>query len=469
MRRTGVFVAAVALAAAACTPSSLPTFVTTTSMPVSTTVAVPSTTTTTAPSTTTTTIPPVETDGVTVTDDTIYLGVLADLTGPFSGMVVDVLDAQLAFWERTNEAGGIAGRQVELLIANTGYDVATHVAKYEELRDKVVMFAHSTGSQQTLAIVPSLAKDHRVAIPVTWYSGWSDPTLGANLLETGSNYCMESINTISWYADDFESRFGRPPTLALVGFPGDYGGDSLAGATYAASQLGLDIVYQGTVIPGEDLLPVGAGVAASGADLTWMAADPLSLVTVMGSAVQLGYQGQWAVSMVTFSDRLLNTALGSYMAENLYMSTLMAPLGAPVDGMDEVVAVLADAYPDRYPAAGLVEGYLEYVVARTVLERAAERGDVTPEGVEAAARDLRTLSYGGLSPANDFGDDFDSSIARATGIFKPDKAAFDAQGGLSATLGSGAVSPLIELKDFFVSDLAASYDPGGPCYVLPGS
>lgn len=469
MKRMFAILTVMALAAAACTPSSLPTFVTTTTQaPAASTLPTPTTTTTTRP-TPTTTIPPVKTDGVTVTDDTIYLGVLADLTGPFSGMVVDVLDAQLAFWERTNEAGGIAGRQVELLIANTGYDVATHVAKYQELRDQVVMFAHSTGSQQTLAIVPNLAEDHRVAIPVTWYSGWSDPTLGANLLETGSNYCMEAINTISWYTDDFESRFGRSPRLALVGFPGDYGGDSLAGATYAASQLGLDIVYQGTVIPGEDLLPIGAGIAASGADLVWMAADPLSLVTVMGSAVQLGYQGQWAVSMVTFSDRLLNTALGGYMAENLYMSTLMAPLGAPVEGMDEVVAVLADAYPDRYPAAGLVEGYLEYVVARTVLERAAERGDLTPEGVELAARDLKTLSYAGLSPANDFGDDFDSSIARATGVFKPDKAAFDAQGGLAATLGTGALSPLIELKDFFVSDLAAAYNPGGPCYVLPGS
>jgi ABC-type branched-subunit amino acid transport system substrate-binding protein len=463
MKGLASLVSAVVVLAAACTPTSTQPSVppTTTSTKATTTPAVPPATTT------TTTVPTITTDGVTVTDDTIYLGVLADLTGPFSGTVVDVLDAQLAFWQKTNEAGGIAGRQVELLIANTGYDVATHVAKYEELRDKVVMFAHSTGSQQTLAIVPELTEDHLVAIPVTWYSGWSDPTLGANLLETGSNYCMESINTISWYAQDFESRVGRPPTLALLGLPGDYGGDSLAGATYAASQLGLQIVYTGTIIPGDDLTLLGAAIAESGADLTWMAADPLSLVTVMGSAVQLGYQGQWAVSMVTFSDRLLNTALGGYMAENLYMATLMAPFGAPVDGMEDVVQVVADAYPDRYPAAGLVEGYLEYLAARTVLEHAAAAGDLTPEGVETAAHSIDSLTYAGLSPANDFGDDFDTSIARATGIFKPDKAAFDAQGGLGATLGTGALSPLTMLRDFFVSDLASAYEPGGPCYVLP--
>lgn len=455
------------VAVAACTPAAEVVSPTSSVPSVSST----STSTTMAPTTTTTTttVPSVKTDGVTVDDDTIYLGVLADLTGPFSGMVVDVLDAQIAFWEKLNAEGGIAGRQVELLIANTGYDVATHVAKYQALKDKVVMFAHSTGSQQTLAIVPDLAADHRVAIPVTWYSGWSDPVLGANLLETGSNYCMEAINTVSWLTDDFEQRLDRPPKLAIAAYPDDYGGDSSAGAKYAASQLGLKVVYEGTIIPGQDLLPVGAGIAQSGADLTWIAADPISLVTIMGSAVQLGYAGQWAVSMPTFSDRLLNTALGGYMSENLYMSTLMAPLGADVDGMDEVVQVLAQTYPDRYPAAGLVEGYLEYVVARAVLEHAAELGDMTPEGVEAAAHDLGSLSYGGLSPSNDFGDDFDTSIARATGVFKPDKAAFDAQGGLGATLGTGALSPLIELEDFFVSDLARDYNPGGPCYTLPGS
>ncbi len=61
----------------------------------------------------------IETDGVTVTDDTIYLGLLTDLTGPFSGNVLDIVDAQIAFWRDLNEEGGIAGRRVELIIADS--------------------------------------------------------------------------------------------------------------------------------------------------------------------------------------------------------------------------------------------------------------------------------------------------------------------------------------------------------------
>ncbi|HSR45926.1 MAG TPA: ABC transporter substrate-binding protein [Acidimicrobiia bacterium] len=406
---------------------------------------------------------------MTATDETIYVGVLADLTGPFSGTVVDVVDAQLAFWSRLNDEGGIGGRQVEVLIANTGYDLATHVEKYAALKDRVVMFAHSTGSQQTLAVLPNLVEDNLLALPVTWYSGWSDPVLGRNLLETGSNYCMEAINTISYLADQHGATAGDAMKIALVTFPDDFGRDSAAGVRYAAEQLGVEIVYdgEGTVIPGQDLRPVAAEIAASGADYTWMATDPVSLVEIVGTALQLGYTGRWGVAMVSFSDRLLSTALGEYMADNMFMSTLILPLGAEADGMQEVVAVLTDAYPDRYPSTGLIEGYLEFVVAKTVLERATELGDLTPGGVVAAAGRIGSLSYGGLAPSNIYSGDAASTVTRATAIYRPDKALFDAQGGLEATLAAGAVSPLSPIRGFTASPLAADYDFQGPCFVFP--
>jgi ABC-type branched-subunit amino acid transport system substrate-binding protein len=439
--------------------------------PPNTTEQTISTTSTTAALVANTTPPrEIKTDGVTVTDDTIYLGLLADVTGPFSGTVIDVLDAQVAFWAKVNEEGGIAGRKIELLIENTGYSPTLHAEKYGAMAEKVVMIAHSTGSPHTLAILPQLLENNHVAVPVTWYSGWSDPGLGANLLETGSNYCMEAMNSISWLADDFESRTGNKPTLAVATFPGDYGLDSYAGVAYAAEALGLQIVYNGAgaIIPGTDLLPVAAGISQSGADFTWMAADPLTLATVVGTSLQLGYTGQWAVSMPTFSDRLLGTALGDYMAANMYMSALMAPLGADVQGMDAVVEVLKEKYPNRYPAAGMVEGYLEFEVARRVLEYAAELGDLTPAGVVAAAQDIGSLTYEGLSPSNLFSGDANTTVTRATAIYQPDKALFDSQGGLGASLGSGAISAMTKVADFFASDLAANYDFQGPCYVLEG-
>lgn len=429
-----------------------------------------------AGSTTTTSTQPAQftnivTDGVTVTDDTIYIGFLADLTGPFSTSVVDVLDAQVAFWSQVNADGGIAGRSIELLINNTGYDVETHAEQYQAMKDRVVMFAHSTGSQHTLGIVPNLVEDQRLAIPLTWYSGWADPALGSNLLETGSSYCMEAINTVSWYAAQFEEQTGAQPLLATVGFPDDYGFDSATGVGIAAAARSLDVVYQGQYIPGTTaMVDIARGVVGSGANLTYVATDPLSLVELVGTSLQLGYQGQWAVASPAFTTRLLDTALGDYFSANLYWSSVLAPIGTEAERMSDVVDVLAEAYPNRYPADGMIEGYLEFEVARQVLERAAALGDLTPSGVLAAAQSIEALDYGGLATANTYAaGDPNTTVARATAIFQPDIELFRSQGGLGATLGAGAVSPVRPIQGFGTSAEAALYPFDGACFRFPSS
>ncbi len=468
MRRTVALTASLAVILAACTTSASQDTTTTSVAPTTTTLAAPVATTTTVAAGPDLTI---TTDGITVTDDTIYLGFLADLTGPFSTQVVDVLDAQVAFWAKVNDEGGIAGRQVELLINNTGYDVETHGEQYQAMKDRVVMFAHSTGSQHTLGIVPNLVADQRLAIPLTWYSGWADPALGSNLLETGSSYCMEAINTVSWYATQFEEQNGRAPQLATVGFPDDYGFDSATGVGIAAAARSLPVVFQGQYIPGvTDMVEVAQGVAGSGADLTYVSTDPLSLVELVGTALQFGYQGQWAVSSPAFSTRLLDTALGGYFSQNLYWSSVLAPIGTDSERMGEVIGVLADAYPNRYPADGMIEGYLEFEVARQVLERAAALGDLTPAGVLAAAQSIEALDYGGLATSNTYAStDPNTSVARASAIFQPDIVLFQEQGGLGATLGAGAVSPVKVIQGFGTSPEAALYPFDGACFRFPST
>jgi ABC-type branched-subunit amino acid transport system substrate-binding protein len=410
----------------------------------------------------------IKTDGITVTDDTIYLGLLTDLTGPFSGNVLDIVDAQIAFWRDLNEAGGIAGRQIELMIADTKYEVEAHRDRYQELRDQVVMFSHSTGAPHTEAIAADLVADDRLAIPATWYSGWSDPTLGANVLETGSNYCLEAMNAIAYVSDDHLATTGATPSIALATNPGDYGQDSAAGARYAAIQLGLPIAYdgEGAIGSAADVTAVAAAIAGSGADWTWLTTDPITAAQIVGAAVQLGYQGKWSGAMPTFSPRLLDTALGPYLSQNWVLSALFSPLGAEVDGMDEVLAVLADSYPDRFPSDGVVKGFLEFSVARQVLEAAAALGDLTPAGVVAAAAGIGELDFGGIGPVNRYTGDPNGDVSRATALYRPDIALFQGQGGLDATFGGGAVSAFSLLQDFSVSEIAAGYDFQGPCYRL---
>ncbi len=55
-----------------------------------------------------------------VTDDTIRIGLNADLSGIFAPLVTQIVDGQEAYWEIVNDNGGIAGRQVELVVLDNG-------------------------------------------------------------------------------------------------------------------------------------------------------------------------------------------------------------------------------------------------------------------------------------------------------------------------------------------------------------
>ena len=59
-----------------------------------------------------------------VTEDTIRVGLNADLSGVFAGLVSPIVDAQQAYFDRLNENGGIDGREVELVILDTAYDLS---------------------------------------------------------------------------------------------------------------------------------------------------------------------------------------------------------------------------------------------------------------------------------------------------------------------------------------------------------
>jgi hypothetical protein len=99
-----------------------------------------------------------ETDGaevIGVTDDTITIGLNADLSGIFAPLVTQIVDGQEAFWEIVYDNGGIDGRQVELVILDNAYDVPTHLENYDSMAgegdDGVIMFSQSTGSPHTTA------------------------------------------------------------------------------------------------------------------------------------------------------------------------------------------------------------------------------------------------------------------------------------------------------------------------------
>ena len=399
--------------------------------------------------------------GVDLEAGVIKVGMLADLTGLF-GPVISLVTAGVdAFWKDVNARGGVHGLQVELVYRDTVYAVDNHVQFYEELKDEVVAFGHSTGSPHTVAILEDLAEDGILAIPLTWYSGWSDPAMNANLLPHGTPYCIEAMNMIGYLSDVAKASGVVSPTVALATYPGDYGLDSAAGAKTAAETLGLEVVYDGSgkVLPGQDNSPVGAAIAQSGADLVWVATSPIELAEIYGAALSGGFQALWAGPPGSWNPALVapNSPLKDALARDYYSPSYFPPYSDDTPGMANVRDVMDRYAPDAPKTLYLVEGFIEGFLMLRTLEIAYEAGDMTQAGVLAAAKSIEELDFDGVAPTERYTGEPNDIVQRTIWIGRADPQ------GLAEGIDATGITTV---EWSYTHPVAADYVFEGACYKL---
>jgi ABC-type branched-subunit amino acid transport system substrate-binding protein len=390
--------------------------------------------------------------GVDLEAGTITVGLLSDLTGPFGPLVSAIVAGHEAYWATVNANGGIHGLTVELETVDTAYDIPTHVQFYEELKDDVVAFGHSTGSPHTVAINPQLQADGILAIPLTWYSGWSDPAINSNLVPHGTPYCLEAMSLVEYVAGETGSD---APTIAIASVPGDYGLDSAAGAALAADALGLDVVYDGTglVITGDEASydEVAAGIAGSGADMVFLTTSPGIWSAIYGRAVAQGFEALWTGASPSWNPAFVaeDSAIADAVTRDMYLSGYLERWDDPGQAQVREIMEAAGAPPTDYYG----EGFLEAQIMEAALNAAYEAGDMTQAGVLAAAKSLETVDFGDLAPSESYAGEPNDIVQRAIWIGRPDP-----------TATTGAVT----VESNYTSPVAEAYEFTEACYVLEG-
>ncbi|MDK1009969.1 MAG: ABC transporter substrate-binding protein [Actinomycetota bacterium] len=402
--------------------------------------------------------------GVDAEAKVINIGMLADLTGLFAPLVIDITDAQSVYWDRLNAAGGIDGWTVNLIIEDTNYDVEQHIEKYEKIRGDVVAISQSTGSPTNVAALPLYKEDSMLVMPLSWYSGWAIPEFdGGLMLEQNTNYCLEAMNIL-----DFIDGMGGK-TIAIATFPGDYGHDSAAGVRIAIEHYGMELVYDGeaAVIPGQDQTPVIQGIVASGADWTVLTTNPSIGAEILAGSVQAGYQGMFIGSVPMYNFTLLDSPVGPLFSDVFYQSAYSVGWGVDAPGNNEMRAAMSEAFPDRRPSDSFIIGWNEAITMHEVLAAAIANGDLTREGVVAAANNLTDIDFGGSAPTQSYAGTPNEFVLRSLAIMKPDLALYTAAGGFDQTLSQadGTTGSAV-VKDFFVGSAAAEFEFTEPCYQL---
>lgn len=393
--------------------------------------------------------------GVDLDAQTITIGLLSDLTGVFSALVQPVVDGYKAKVDDINANGGIHGLQIQLEVRDTGYSVDTHVQQYEEIRDSVVMLGHSTGSPHSVAISEQLAEDGMLAVPLTWYSGWSDPSLNSNLIPHGAPYCIEAHNSIGFILDQNPDA----QTIAIASNAGDFGEDSAEGAKLAAAAAGLEVVYdgQGKVNAADEasLAEVATGIVGASPDIVFLTTSPGAYAGIYGQALQGGVQAIWSGSFVAWNAAFIapESAIRDAVEAQWIFSFPIGVWSADNPGTAAARDLLTTAIPDITPYEYYLEGVGEAVLMEKILNAAYEGGDLTRAGVLAAAKALETVSWDGLWPDQEYQGTPNEAVQRLATVVKPSTADLDAGG-----------SGLEVLAEDYTSDLAASYEFTGACF-----
>jgi len=392
--------------------------------------------------------------GVDLEAGTITIGLLSDLTGVFSPLVTQIVAGYEAYWDDVNANGGINGLTVELEIGDTEYDGTIHAQLFEEMRGQVVAFGQSTGSPQTVGINPGLQEQGMLAIPLTWYSGWSDPAFNSNLVPHGTPYCIEAMNVIEYMVN--ESGLDSP-TIAIVSIPGDYGLDASAGAMIAAEALGLEVVYDGVgaSLPGDQTsaIEIGNAIADADPDLVYYTGIPhFGWPDVYSQAViTRGLEAMWSGAAPSWDPSYV--AEGSDYRDEIARDFVVSLYYEPWDGESEGAATVRDVMTatGAAPSDYYGEGFIEAQIMHQALEAAYEAGDMTQAGVLAAAKGLEAVDFDGLGPTEVYAGEPNDIVQRVQWISRP---------SLEAPTGTEIV------EEEYTSDIAAAFEFTGACYVL---
>jgi branched-chain amino acid transport system substrate-binding protein len=196
-------------------------------------------------------------------DTPLRIGVSLGLTGRYAPMAA-MQEQGFRLWaEQQNQAGGLLGRQVKLLVRDDAGDPATARSRYEEfiLKDRVDFLFAPYSSELTQAVA-SLAEKH--GYPLVASGATSDA-----LWDAGNPLLLGLFVPASRYAQGFlELLLQQGITrLALLTFPGMFPEELARGAQSWAGRLGQQALLVRRVNgPAPDLASAVAEARASGAE-----------------------------------------------------------------------------------------------------------------------------------------------------------------------------------------------------------
>ncbi|MFE1440461.1 ABC transporter substrate-binding protein [Streptomyces sp. NPDC058739] len=351
--------------------------------------------------------------GPGVTDKTVRLGALTDLTGPYATLGKSLVQAQQMWADETNAAGGICGRKVEIVVEDHGYDVQKAVTAYADISPDVVALPQVVGSPVVAALLDDIERDQVLTFP----QAWAASLLGKQSVQVlGTTYDLDMIAAV-----DFLTRtkgLKKGDKIGHVYFEGDYGNNALEGSTWAAERAGMKIVGQKIKATDTDLSAQVSALRAAGVKAVLISAGPAQTASLAGVAASRGLLVPIVSNAPGFAPQLMKTPAAKALVAMLSVVSSAPAVGSEIPGVQKMVAAYQKKYPGSPVDSGVLSGYNAAQLIGADLKKACEAGSLAREDVIKAHRAQRAADTGLGSP-QDFSD-VNRPASVKTYVLKPD-------------------------------------------------
>ncbi|MBC7272380.1 MAG: ABC transporter substrate-binding protein [Streptomyces sp.] len=351
--------------------------------------------------------------GPGVTDTTIKLGALTDLTGPYATLGKSIVQAQQMWADEVNAKGGICDRKVEIVVEDHGYDVQKAVTAYADISSDVVALPQVIGSPVVAALIDDIERDSMLTFP----QAWAASLLGKQSVQVlGTTYDVDMIAAV-----DFLTRtkgLKKGDSVGHVYFEGDYGANALEGSTWAAEKAGLKIVDQKIKATDTDLSAQVSALRKAGVKAILISAGPAQTASLAGVAASRGLQVPIVSSAPGYAPQLMQTPAAKAVEAMVSIVSAAPAVSSNLPGVKAMVAAYEKKYPKSPVDSGVLSGYNAAKLIGSDLENACESGSLAREDVVKAHR-AQTKADTGLGTPQNFSD-VNSPASSSTYVLKPD-------------------------------------------------
>lgn len=371
-----------------------------------------------------------------VTDDTISITMLNDLSGPTAALgAPDIGEAFRAHFDAINADGGIDGRMVEVEVLDHAYSPVDAAQRYEEVRTETAMIASVFGSPPLQAIAQDLVDDCLVS-----FQSGSSGQLAQDydtIFAPTTTYGHEILNIIGWV---IEEREETDATFALA-YQSDALGEAVRqAAAFGAEHYGFEYVAEASHGPQDsDLTAQLQTLLAEDPDYIVYGGLPNQLAFLSAGALAAESDVQFISATPGFVPAVLGSPAADAVQANVFISGPYSEWEGDDPGRVQMREEIETHAPDVEPGQGPVIGYSSALVVAEALRIASANDDLSLHGILEASRQVSGFDANGLLPELTYGQypDAPRVPSHASRIWQPE---------------AGPAQGMVPLTDHFESE-----------------